>query len=361
MNLQSNIYKDIGTDHLYVNLTYVNDNENLSPVPARVSQQFDRSVIQSPQDWNLSIVRFSISSSLAGLVYQPYLTTTANTTFYVGLSYNNVYYDVPIVLPVSTSPDGITQIQTVYNINTFLDIINTAFATAVTLLPGGNPSTGLAPLITFNAATQLYSMNIPAVYGTGTVSTSTATIGVNASYQLYQLFEGWSVTENNPLLNNNHDVSWNRVWRGDNLGTLNYPVPPGTPNNYMILVQEAPWPSSIELFDRLIITATSIPCVIEYRAENFASQTTNSSNQVLNILTDFFVQDDLNLISSGESWIYTPNIYRITSLQGTQPLVQLDINILLSSSTTGQITQLYLAAGKSIDIKLLFLKKGLTS
>jgi hypothetical protein len=370
MQLQSNKLGKEETDHIYFNLTYVNNNgpgTNAQYVPAKVIQQYDRAIINNPEEWNVSIVRFSISSDAIGVIYQPYPTTSLNTNFYVSLSYNGTYYDEPIVLPTDEY-DG-TMVQTVYNINDLLDLINTGYGLAASLVTSaGGPTgaTGAQVLMTYEPTTELYTMNIPGFYGTGTVGTAGNGIGVHMSYQLYKRFGSFSITQNSPLLWNNHDVTFNRVWRGNNLtDNINYPVSNtgvGTTGPYMQLFQSAPWASSIQSIDRLIITSTSIPVILEYRAnQNYLQGIGNNANQTLNILTDFFIGDDSNLISHNENWIYTPQIYRIASLQGNQPMRQLDIQVFVSS-TDGSIYPLFLSpAGGNIDVKILFLKKGLTA
>jgi len=353
------------TDHIYVNLTYSN-NTDIEPnggtqnILAKFAQQYDRGIISNPQEWNITIARFSISSDTIGRVYQEYPTTTGNTKFYVGLSYNGVYYDEPIVLPTDTLPDG-KRIQVVYNINDFLDIINEGYGAAQALVTGAGGPTGPGQVImTYEPETKLYTINVPTYYGTGTVGTTGNGIGVHMSYQLYHRFQSFSTIQNNPILYNGHDITYVRKWRGNNYTELRYPDA-GTTGGYMELKQEDQWASSIMDVTRLIITTTMIPVVQEYRAQqNYLDFGGNSGNKTINTITDFLIGSDTDITNRAEHWNYTPDQYRIASLQGTTEIRQFDVQVYVATST-GEIIPVWLAPQDSMDIKFLFMKKGLTA
>lgn len=358
-----------GVDHIYFNLTYFNNSNTIpnSPVqyvPAQIVQNYDRDILSNPSEWNVAIARFAISSNYIGRVYQPIGTTGGNTTFYVGLSYNGVYYDNPIVLPTSTAGDG-KPVQTVYSVNDFLDLLNTAYlASQASVTAAGGP-TGYGQVLTiFEPSSGLYELDVPAYYGTGTIGTTGNGIGVHMSYELYHRFQSFSVTQNIPILYNNHDITFNRVWRGDNETEITYPVGnggTGPTGVYMQLKQDAPWAASLMDVTRLIITTTTIPIVTEYRAQQlYSSFGGNPGNQTLSILTDFFIGSDTMIVNRAEKWLYVPQFYRISSLRGNTPIRQLDIQIFVSTQD-GSIYQLYLGPNDSLDIKLVFMKKGLTA
>jgi hypothetical protein len=365
----SKVEKLTAVDHKYFNLTYFNNvkpTDSTQFVPAQVIQTYDRPIVDIPEDWNLSIARFSISSDYIGRVYQTLGTTAGNTSFFVGLSYSGTFYDEPIVLPTVLSPNG-QNIQVAYDVNSFLNIINAGYALAQTSVAGAGGPTGTygQVLMTYEPQNGLYTLNVPAYYGTGTVGLTAGNgIGVHMSYPLYHLFLSFNTIVNVPLLWNNHDVTFVRYWSGNNLVNIVYP-----PNNsgtgpsggYMALAQDAPWASSIMTPTRLIITTTSIPITQEYRAQQlYSSFGGNPGNQALSIITDFFIGEDSSIQNSNESFLYTPNLLRLSSLQGTNPIRQLDLQVYFAIAD-GTIFPLFLSPGDSIDVKLLFLKKGLTS
>lgn len=347
-------------DHVYVNLNFTNNASPDITIPAKFTQSYDRDIITCPSDWNVAIARFSISSDTIARVYQPFPTTSINSTLFVSLSFNGLYYDYPIVLPTFTSPGG-SQFQAVYNIFDFLRLINSAWslAQADVISAGGPTGPGLV-FMSYDPPTKLYYVNVPSFYGTGSVGTTGNGIGVHMSYQLYHKFQSFSVSYNQPYLNNKHDFTFIREWTGDNYASIRYPNP-GVTGDYMVLKQEEQWASSLMDVTRLIITTANIPVVYEYRSQqNFSQAGAGSSNQVLGIMSDFFIGSDTDLANRAEHWNYTPDQWRLSSLTGNNPLRQFDFQIFVATAD-GSIFPIYLSSLDSIDIKLVFLKKGLTS
>lgn len=360
---------DCSPDHVYFNLTYFNNYNNiLTPtldqyIPANIIQKYDREILSCPQNWNIAIARFSISSDTIGRVYQTPGTTGGNTTLWVGLSYSGVYYDEPIVLPTITYYNG-QQLQVVYNINDFLDLLNTAWSTAQAAVGSAGGPTGPGQvLITLDPVTKFYTVNSPVWYGTGSVGlTGGNGIGIHMSYQLYHKFQSFSVIQNDPLLFNKHDIVFNRVWRGNNYSVLTYPPGPVSPTGaYMQLFQDAEWESSVQDVTRLLITTTTLPTIQEYRAQQFYSQGQGGpGNQTQSIITDFFIGSDTDIVNRAEHWIYQPTLLRLCSLTSTRPLRELDLQLSFSIAD-GNTFPVYLGPLDSVDIKYVFIRKGLSS
>lgn len=356
-------------DHVYIDGNLYN-NSYLSPtgpvqyIPAIISQSRDSPIIFDPSYYNLTIARFSISSDDVPRVHQPLLTAASGptaTTFWVGLSYNNVYYDQPVILPTVTTALQ-QQAKICYNINAFLDLINTAYGAAQTAAVIGGAPTGVGQVaMTYNDVTMLYTLNVPTYYGTGTIGVTAGNgIGVHMSFLLYQKFQSYNIIQNSPLLYNNHDVTFVREITGNNLIT-NLTFNGGVTGTYMGLAQEVAWASSIMDAHRLIITTSSLPIYSEYISNiNYQQLGGGNGNQTLATVTDFFIGHDAELASRGNKFIYTPALYRLVSLRGSTPLTQWDIRIYIGY-TDGRIIPLYIPPGGELSIKLLFLKKGLTN
>ena len=271
-----------------------------------------------------------------------------------------------VSLPVITTPTGLLQ-KVAYDIPDFLQVINAAYLAAqnAVVTAGGAAPYGQV-VMTFAPATGLFSLNIPAYYGTGTVGVTGAGIGVHMSYALWQKFQSFPAVQNSPLLYNNHDVTFRRQWTGNNqIPATDIYTGTGTQgtggNYYMVLTQDAPWPSSILDTTRLVITSSSLPLVNEYKANSAYTQMGGGGgNQTIPIVTDFVIGRDAPFQSRGEPYVYFPPFYRLTTLRGSSPLTQWDIRVYVVD-TLGNLFQLYLSPGSSIDIKLLFLHKGLTN
>lgn len=364
------------SDHIYVNATYTN-NSFLSPndptqyVPATLTQTRDSAFVTDPDKYNITIARFSISSDYVARVFQPVNTTAATgpnqTTWWVGLSYNNIYYDVPIVIPTQTS-ENLFPVKSEHCIFGFIDLINQGYAAASTLVTAAGGPTGFGGqvVMTYDPVSGLYDMNSPSYYGTGDVGVTGAGIGIHMSFFLYRKFQSFDILQNAPLLYNNHDVTFRRRWFGNNLNTggivtnINtFGV--GLTGPYMVLKQDKAWPSSVMTVNRLIITTSSLPIYSEYKGTlNYTQFGSAPGNQQISILTDFFIGQDADLQAQGENYRYTPDQYRLTSLKGCAPLTQFDISV-YGVDADGTIFQIFLRPGGSMDVKFLFLLKGLQS
>ena len=362
--------KQTDPDHFYINLTYFNNNTSNTnimnqTVPARISQTYDRDIISQPDLWNLSIVRFSISSDTVPRVTQPLGTTGGNTDLYVDLGYDGTDYTQPIVLPVYPNITG--SVQGVYQVNEFLDLINAGYQAAqaeIALAGGPTGPTGQAAFISYDPTSGLYTMNSPSFYGTGGIGATAGNgVSITMSYQLYHKFQSFDVIQNDPILFNASDVTFVRAVRGDNVATLTYPSV-GVTGQFLQLRQDAPWASSIEDIDRLLITSQFLPVVKEYKSEQLLTQYSGNQqqngNQTLSIITDFFIGSDSVILSRSENFIYIPPIYRWCSLKGQTPIKQVDLQIYYADKL-GNIFPLYVNPLDSFDVKILFAKKGLAS
>lgn len=360
-------------DHVYIDVNLFNNSAAAPPalgldqyIDAEINITRDTPLITDTQYYNLTLARFAINSSYIPRVFQPIGTTGGNTPWFVGLSYNNVYYTEPIVVPTITSPSG-APLKELFNIQGFLDLINVGYAAAQTAaVIGGAPTgpTGSTVFMSFDPVTQLYIVNVPTYFGTGGVGVTAGNgIGVHMSYPLYEKFDSFNVIQNSPLLytaGNNSDITFIREFTGYNYQSVAY-LSGVTSGPYMQLKQDAIWGSSINTVNRLQVVVTQIPITQEYVSiTNAVAEQGAPGNQIFPILTDFLIESDAELQSKAQNYLYTPTLYRITTLQGSPPLVSFSIKIYVVTHTGVRIP-LKIAPGGCLCLKLLFLKKGLTS
>ena len=357
-------------DHVYVNMTlYNNSFENPSSpnqyIPATISQTRDSSIIDNPEEYNLTITRFSIPSENIARAYQAVTSNTGptGTRYWVGLEYNGAFFDEPIVFPTITDAN-LKLAKLEYNIFAIMGLINAGFAAAqAAVITAGGPTGPGQVIMTYDPATQLYDLNIPSWYGTGTTGGTGQGIAVHMSYFLNQRFNSFNSLQNAPLLYNNHDVTFVRSWLGDNLVSNIYTNVgtggTGITGNYMVLRQDAAWPSALMDTCRLLLTTASIPIVQEYKAVTDYLNLP-SGNKIQPIITDFFIGRDSELQSRAEALIYLPDFYRLTALKGNTPITQLDITAYVQDCT-GFYYPLLIPPGGSMDLKLLFIRKGLVN
>ena len=347
-------------DHIYFDLTFYNNSTsiqaNQQQVPATVFQSYAQTIIKNPEEWSLTVARFSISSNNIPRVIQDPTADDTTTDLWVGVSYAGNNYDAPILLPPLIL-NGQVMLRAAYNVNQFLDIINAGYIAAQTAAAAAGGPTGSGyPFMSYDPVSGLYQMNEPDYM----ITNGTGATNLTMSYDLYHKFQSFPVHINSPITYNHHDVFFYAAVRGD--GPVEYTYPNlGTTGLYIPITQESSWPSSIMNVNRLLITTTTMPVVTEYRGtQTYMQLQANSQNETKQIITDFFIGLDQNILPRGEHWLYTPNLYRIASMKGNTPIRQLDITVYVAT-TDGTIYQLYLNPLDSLDIKILFMKKGLTA
>jgi hypothetical protein len=360
-------------DHFYVNLSYFNDNTSPTNImnqtqPATVTQSFSKPLKFNPNEYNLSIIRFSISSDTVPRSVQiPTGVTGGNTDLYVSLSYNGTYYTEPIVYPIYPNIAG-PPIQAIYTIQQLLDLINAGYQAAqaeVALAGGPTGATGESAFMSYDPETLLFTMNSPVFYGTGGVGqTAGDGVGISMSYQLYHKFGGFNVIQRDPIQFNGFvDDTFVRDVTGYNyINNVYYPGGVlGATGSFLQLRQDVEWPSAIQDYNKLIITSQFLPTVAETTAQQtYSDWQGNSSNNFLRIVTDFLIGNDLSLISNSENFIYQPTLLRLASLSGNVEISQIDLTVYLGDKF-GNIVPLSLNPLDYISAKIGFIRKGLSN
>ncbi len=357
-------------DHIYLNATLYNDTQTTANpvwIRATLGQVRDQPFLQDPDMWNVSIVRLSVNSSFIPRCSQAVVATPTSTRLWVSLSWNGVYYDTQLNIPVGFNPIGETR-RNVYDVSSFLSVVNAALlASQLLAVAAGMPAPYGVAFFSFDAATQLFSLNIPDWYGASlsglTFGAPGAGTGIHLSTDLQAKLGSFPTVAEYPLTNNNHQYTIIRLYTGDNYiaaSTFYFGGVPIGAGAYFVLRQDSRWASRIEDVQRLVVTTTTLPAVLEYKQTAFSTQGGGSgNNQLQGVLTDFYCGTDSPLLNRGEYLKYQPQFLRITSLKGSSPLNQWDLSLFVSDPF--ETHALYIEPGASIDVKILFLKKGLTN
>lgn len=360
-------------DHIYIDGTFYNDsgtNGNPTYLPATLSQIRSSAFLHDPKEWNIAIARFNLADSGPNFrVYADNSWDSVNTPEWVAVSYNNTYFDAPVVIPFVS---GVIQenIRAAKSIYDYLDIINAAFLVAQTNLlasPGYAGPTGDGQVVmTYDEPSEFYHLNIPDWYGEGGgvgPSPPGQDIGVHMSHQLYQRFQSFSVAINSPLLYNNHDVTFIRKWRGNNAiaGSSIYLGSASVPTRYMVLSQDGSWPSSVSDFYKLVITTNTLPVTPEFTDRSSMTSIGGNNNSTTQILTDFVIGRGARMTNNqAEPYVYYPELYRLVSLYGSGPLNKWDLTF-QTMDRFGQLYPFYVAPNGYIDVKLVFIRKRIPS
>lgn len=140
-------------DTVYFNVDIPYNDVDPANAPAVYQSQLSQPILFNPQDYYCSVVRFQVSGTNIPILIariQPYPNQDANQTIYsVGMGYNGgfspetfvryVQYDFTYPIPTPPMVAGATVDYTpyyyIYQYQTFLNMINTALAAALSGLP----------------------------------------------------------------------------------------------------------------------------------------------------------------------------------------------------------------------------------
>jgi hypothetical protein len=114
---------------------------------------------------------------------------------------------------------------------------------------------------------------------------------------------------------------------------------------FITITSEFPVGALFNQIKEIIFESDTIPVGAEYIQ--------SSNNQQRRIVSDFTPEQD---IGSRQYYTYSPPIYRFYDLLATDPMYNMDIQIFVSY-TTGEVFPLYLQAGEVATIKFMFKKK----
>jgi len=393
---------DTSPHQIYFDLNVTNfQSSTTKPLPFQYNEARSNPFIQKPEDYYLSILRFTVDTGTVPIFIPSIQPNQANkdlTIYSVSMSYSptNTYpaeynvqtfitwipQDTGVDIPLAPSltfnklQNNSTGYYNCYSYAwlTFLitNAMNTCFNTLVATvngaIPATFPATLLPPILSWDSTSNkgivfANSLYFDLNYG---IFSPTYPINIYMNNPLYYLFSsfparllGYGTTFGQDARLLMLDIG------GTNIQPLIPPqvTPPvGTPyENYLAiaLYQETSTTSSISPITAIVFTSNTLPC---------------ESNQVS---TPIVLSDNINLVQStnnsatspiitdlvSDSGIYSPNLvytptaeYRRLTLYGNAPLHNLDLQIyyrLRDSSLVPFILQ----SGGSVSMKISFLKK----
>ena len=348
-------------DLVYYNANLFNPTGG-QPVPAFISDIRSQAVIDRPEDWQVSVVRFDVTSGLMPPMTLPMGVPPTNTpgvypsALRVVLRYLGVDYAAAVqVFCFSADLFG-----AVYGLDELAARFNTALATAYALIPG--PSSSEPPVIAFNAVTQLFTLYYQATYVT---AANPIEIYLNAqAYGYLQIlsaaFFGWSSPSGRDF----------RI-QVESPGAITLPpsAPPPGRAGYPTIVQaiagevRALSQQGVSTAStngvRSILITTSMPISSEsLPASSLAGQqnSTYSSNS-LPILSDFVVGGSdpaENPVADRLQITYLPTAeYRMIQMRGLEPIKRVDLKFYYTL-LSGELRQLSIPPGGHVSAKLMF-------
>ena len=335
-------------DIIYIDLVQYNSSTENQVI--NIQRIYDEVILKNANEYQMSIVRFDFYGIILPIInLQNYFinNTPPTTVMQVKLTYNATDFIVPITwVPFSTPPSF-----NYYDYNHFTRIVNNALTTATANLNTVFPATiTIPPRVEYDPLTTRFVL-----YGEQAVFTDTLPNPVILSLSNvlgdlmhslpYNFFETGSPSF--------FRMSFREIF-GSN-ATNNSKIVSGVP--CWAMIQEYQSLSGMNSAKSIVLTS-DLPIVEEYInsiGNEFSGG--NTSTIQLPIVSDFILNapngyDIFNYV------VYQPTAeYRMISLSGSRPIQSINMKMFYQDAN-GILTPLLLPPKKSINIKLMFRKKG---
>jgi hypothetical protein len=370
--IKSNITND-SDDHIYYDVIINHDSSRgNSPSRATFEETRTQSIIDNPNDFWLTIIRFTVpgyeipimifpiasgqlqsNPDLSNLTVTLQYGSTSNTT---ALIYQPRILSVPVPYPPSINPPSYTQqispYYYIYEYQHFIDIANTALNNSFTTLqtavaPALNSAE--APYFIYDPSTQLISF----ISQTAFYDISLANpIKVFLNGDLFNFFQGI------PVISRAQEY---QIVVSDQKNNLYNP--PGTSPatySYYEIKQNFSALNNWNSFTNLVFLTNSIPVLPEFipsSGTNLQVNSTNGNSNFRPILTDF----SPSLAQSGDFrstlQFYQAGPYRLINLLSDTPLRKFDVSVFWQDNFNN-LYPVMIPPGRSVNIKFLFIKKN---
>ena len=336
-------------NHVYYDLSFYND--STAPQPISLYDNRSSALIQNPNDYYLSIVRFTVPTSYIPIFIWQEATAGSNLP-------DNAYYSITLngnqqfltYVPqnqpaISTNPQNLF----VYSYQQFIDAINVSLNLAF-LAVGGSATS--PPYMIYDAQTGLVSLIAETAYA------NTTNYQIYFGSTLFSFFDNFEVNRLGVGLSLGKDVQFLIKNNGNNDFSAHPPNYPSGIASYR-MTQEY---DSLFLWNSaraLVFTTNTVPVADE--AINIRnSQSSSTGNVYRKILTDFEINIQSGISNNTvRSYVqYVPQgEYRLISLNGDSPLYVFDMQVFFQTSNL-QLYPLFINHGESVSVKCLFRDKS---
>ena len=338
----------------YYDSTVVN-NESF-PVKAEINDLRGKAILDNPSEWEMSVVRFDVNTSLIPPSTIPMVgTPVVGVLSDSELTFTMRYLGSDTQLAVQNDTAG-----EIFGFDRLLDQMNTALATLHTGL-APPPASSTPPILAFNPDTQLISMYYEAVY---------ATVGD------IELWINFKTREKLPAIPIETFAGFNQPNGKDfrlcfSCGSAkNSPILVGgvrdgqpvitdvIPDPMRVISQEAVVISSWNTVRSIKLITNSIPIVSEM--EPSTSQLTDqggTTSNVSNTISDFLLSSVDNPLVDRLTLEYLPTAeYRMIALLGRQALTNVQIQAFYTD-LTGTTRPVLLPPNGVFSCKVMFRRK----
>lgn len=419
---------DKDADHIYYSATIINNRTSTNAVQTsdpqvRFQETRDTAIVADASKYNFSIIRFTLNGPNKDLpLFIPVIRTGAantgndvNLTIYsvsIRLQVNNTTGVFPVnetfnvvspciwvtqtldtnIAPVpdssttQTGQDLSTRYYWCYDYTHWLDIVNTAFETAVSDLQtlfnaawvaAGNvapaPALGTsAPYITYNPTTNLFTLYADrygfggsARLSAGTTADENATLYFNSN--MFGMFTGFdNVYVNLPGEQTNEIKIYPILFQ--NIVSVASPPAPAA-KSYWVMAQNYESTSTLwSPVDSIVFVSNLLPLVFENVGDpiQFGEGNDNTFNSdqgnFAPIITDIALTNQ-NAHDYRQFILYSPIAeYRLLSFQRSKSQINnIDVQVFWRNRLNNQLVPLQMFNGSSVSIKMLFRRRGIYS
>jgi hypothetical protein len=339
----------------YYNLSLTNNQQD--PILASLTDRRTSSILEKPDEWEMSIVRFQICTNEVPL-FKPVIPDPAfplRTNMSITLKYLNNFFQQFIEVTAQEATRGI------FDYNAILDHVNDASLIAFGLLKGAFPASDgtAAPLFYLNADTSLISMYTQSVF----IQSNANRIQIGLNQPLQSLLN--MPTSNIVLPSASISGFTYELAVKDSAILLpptnlreGYPIGVNPiPGEVMSSSQEFRTLDEWNLIKAVIFTTALVPLQHEYLPNSSGiGQSYVPNNNQLGILTDFQIQKDNVEPTRGILTYVPPGEYRMISLMGTNPFSAIDVTASYQTYN-GDIFPITLGQGENMSLKIMFRRK----
>lgn len=363
-------------DHVFYDVTLFNPNtSNSLALQATVAETRTVPLLQRSSDYYAAVSRFEIPTDLIPIFN---FQTGAYKVTLVHVASGDQYQT--IVPNLNTSPP----VEQIYSIQVFLDSINYAFMQSYIALNTAHAGIIRAPpIMIYDSVANQFSILVDPQYIStypysgfgGTLATRSDVVQIWFNTALYDKFEGFpfnapSTTFSLPSgldlqirVNDygNNQYTYTLLGSTPALPDPNWPIP-DWPTSWLKINQDDTT-NAITDITAIVITTNGIP-VQAGQYSNFtplSNISTGGKAASLPILTDFYPDPSTFFTPSGtRTFTYNATLYRKFDMTSDIPLRDLDLSVFWVDKR-GVLYPLYLIPGSAMNIKLIFIKKGLES
>ncbi len=192
MKQTTSLEKYLDDSHLYYNINIYNDSDKTQI--AKFVETRTTPLLESCEDWHMSVIRFSIPTSTLPILYMIPLDSTGITNYSITLQYDTDSVTVPLVFESET----VDNTYGVYSYRQLVDIINNAFQKAYSILVWSTLAPDYrSPFMIYDESSQTFKLYASKGYDNSLTGSDTINIWFNTKlYGLFQNFKAYNNTVN---------------------------------------------------------------------------------------------------------------------------------------------------------------------